>query len=173
MVSPLTIQRNASRAQSEGPRSKRILGVERGPGHYRGRDPVEPRPWRILHALAGGSCISYRGGARGDFHTTPCSIKMNTHRPYSVSISLLSLKYRELFLHACDLRLGNGEWPQPPEVYRKMCAARAVAEVLERFKPEDPERAFVNLAELYDTDVLVNERRLAPLYHAPVEDLSE
>jgi hypothetical protein len=44
---------------------------------------------------------------------------------------------------------------------------------LEWFKPEDPERAFVNLAELYDTDVLVNERRLEPLYHAPVEDLSE
>jgi hypothetical protein len=81
--------------------------------------------------------------------------------------------YKELFLHACDLQLGKGEWPEPPEVYRKMCEARDVAEVLERFKPEDPERAFVNLAELYDTDVLVNERRLVPLYHAPVEDLSE
>jgi hypothetical protein len=81
--------------------------------------------------------------------------------------------YKELFLHACDLQLGKGEWPEPPEVYRKMCESRDVAEVLERFKPEDPERAFVNLAELYDTDVLINERRLAPLYHAPVKDLSE
>jgi hypothetical protein len=81
--------------------------------------------------------------------------------------------YKELFLHAYDLQLGRGEWPEPPEVYRKMCEARDVAEVLERFKPEEPERAFVNLAELYDTDVLVNERRLAPVYHAPVEDLSE
>jgi hypothetical protein len=81
---------------------------------------------------------------------------------------------KELFLHACDLQIGEADrWPEPPEVYRKMCEARAVAEVLERFKPEDPERAFVNLAELYDTDVLVNERRLVPLYHAPVEDLSE
>jgi hypothetical protein len=81
--------------------------------------------------------------------------------------------YKELFLHACELQLGKGEWPEPPEVYRKMCEARDVAEVLQRFKPEDPERAFVNLAELYDTDVLINERRLVPLYHAPVEDLSE
>jgi hypothetical protein len=78
--------------------------------------------------------------------------------------------YKELFLHAYDLQLGRGEWPEPPEVYRKMCEARDVAEVLERFKPEEPERAFVNLAELYDTDVLVNERRLAPVYHAPVEE---
>jgi hypothetical protein len=54
-----------------------------------------------------------------------------------------------------------------------MCEARDPAGVLEQFKPEDPERAFVNLTELYDTDVLVNERRLVPLYHAPVEDLSE
>jgi|SRR5215211_2085188 len=81
--------------------------------------------------------------------------------------------YKELFLHAWDLQLGKGEWPEPPEVYRKMCEARDVAEVLERFKPEAPERAFVNLADLYDTDQLVNERRLVPLTHAPVEDLSE
>jgi hypothetical protein len=81
--------------------------------------------------------------------------------------------YKEQFLHACDLQLGRGEWPEPPEVYRKMCEARDPAAVLERFKPEDPERAFVNLTELYDTDVLVNERRLVPLCHPPVEDLSE
>jgi hypothetical protein len=48
-----------------------------------------------------------------------------------------------------------------------------VAAVLERFKPEDPGCAFVNLAELYDTDALVRERRLVPLTHAPPEDLSE
>jgi hypothetical protein len=28
----------------------------------KGRSPVEPLPWRIIYALAGGSCISYRGG---------------------------------------------------------------------------------------------------------------
>ena len=80
---------------------------------------------------------------------------------------------QEQFLHACDLQLGRGEWPEPPEVYRKICEAKDPAAVLERFKPEDPQRAFVNLAELYDTDLLVHERRLVPLTHAPVEDLSE
>jgi hypothetical protein len=82
--------------------------------------------------------------------------------------------YKELFLHAYVVQLGDAErWPEPPEVYRKMYEARDPAEVLKRFKPEDPERAFVNLAELYDTDVLVRERRLVPLTHTPVEDLSE
>jgi hypothetical protein len=27
--------------------------------------PYEPRPWRIIYALAGGKCMSYRGGAIG------------------------------------------------------------------------------------------------------------
>ena len=65
------------------------------------------------------------------------------------------------------------KWPEPPEVYRKMCEAKDPAAVLEQFKPDDPERAFVNVAELYDTNVLLRERRLVPLTHAPVEDLSE
>lgn len=82
--------------------------------------------------------------------------------------------YKELFLHAYDVQLGDAhKWPEPPEVYRKMCEARDPAAVLERLRPEDPERAFVDVAELYDTDVLVNERRLVPLAHAPPEDLSE
>jgi hypothetical protein len=82
--------------------------------------------------------------------------------------------YKELFLHAYDVQLGDADkWPEPPEVYRKMCEARDPAAVLKRFRPEDPERAFVNVAELYDTHLLVNERRLVPIYHPPVEDLSE
>ncbi len=81
--------------------------------------------------------------------------------------------YKELFLHAYDVQVGNGEWPEPPEVYRKMCEARDVAAVLERLQPEDPERSLVNPANVYDTHVLVNERRLVPLYHPPAEDLSE
>jgi hypothetical protein len=81
--------------------------------------------------------------------------------------------YEELFLHACDVQLGDADkWPEPPEVYQKMCEAKDPAEVLERFKPEDPERAFVDVTQIYDTDVLVRERRLVPLVHAPVEDLS-
>ena len=84
--------------------------------------------------------------------------------------------YEELFMHAYDVQLGEADkWPEPPEVYRKMCEARDPAAVLERFRPEDPGRAFVNLAELYDTDALVRERRLVPLTHASeaTEDLSE
>jgi hypothetical protein len=82
--------------------------------------------------------------------------------------------YKELFLHAYDLEIGDTDnWPEPPEVYRKMCEAKDPAAVLERFRPEDPERAFVNLGELYDTDALVHERRLVELTHAPPEDLSE
>src|SRR5215211_6461710 len=82
--------------------------------------------------------------------------------------------YKELFLHAYDVQLGDADkWPEPPEVYRKMCEAKDPAAVLERFRPEDPERAFVNLAELYDTDALVNERRLVPISYEPPEDLSE
>ena len=81
---------------------------------------------------------------------------------------------KELFAHAYDLQLGRDDnWPEPPEVYRKMCEARDPAAVLEQFKPEIPERAFVNFAELYDTDVLVHERRLVPLAVESVEDLSE
>ena len=82
--------------------------------------------------------------------------------------------YKELFLHAYDVQLGDADkWPKPPEVYRKMCQARDLSEVLERFRPEDPKRAFVNLAELFDTDVLVHERRLVVLSVEPPEDLSE
>jgi hypothetical protein len=82
--------------------------------------------------------------------------------------------YKELFLHACDVQLGDAhKWPEPPEVYRKICEAKDPAAVLERLKPDDPARAFVNPAELYDTDVLVRERRLVLLTHEPPEDLSE
>jgi hypothetical protein len=82
--------------------------------------------------------------------------------------------YRELFLHAYDLQLGMGDkWPEPPEIYLKICQAKDPAAVLERLRPENSQGAFVNPAELYDTDVLVYERRLVPLTHTPVEDLSE
>jgi hypothetical protein len=82
--------------------------------------------------------------------------------------------YKELFLHAYDVQLGDADkWPEPPEVYRKMCEAKDPAAVLERFIPDDPQRAFANPAELYDTDAVVNERRLVPISYEPPEDLSE
>jgi hypothetical protein len=82
--------------------------------------------------------------------------------------------YQELFLHAYDVQLGDAQkWPEPPEVYRKMCEARDPALVLERFRPENPQNAFVDPAALFDTDALVNERRLVPISYEPPEDLSE
>ena len=51
--------------------------------------------------------------------------------------------------------------------------AKAPAAVLEWLNPEDPERAFMDVTQIYDTDILVRERRLVPLYVEPPEDLSE
>lgn len=82
--------------------------------------------------------------------------------------------YKELFLYAYDVQLGMGDkWPQPPEVYRKMCEAKDPARVLARFEPENPQSAFVNPAALFDTDALIHERRLVPISYEPPEDLSE
>jgi hypothetical protein len=82
--------------------------------------------------------------------------------------------YKELFLYAYDVQLGEADkWPEPPEIFRKLCEAKDPAVVLEQLRPEDPGRAFVNPAELFDTDALVYERRLVPLAVEPVEDLSE
>jgi hypothetical protein len=82
--------------------------------------------------------------------------------------------YKELFLHAYDVQLGDAhKWPEPPEVYRKICEAKDPAAVLERFKPENPQSAFVDPAALFDTEALVNERRLVPISYEPPEDLSE
>jgi hypothetical protein len=82
--------------------------------------------------------------------------------------------HKELFMHAFDVQLGDADkWPEPPEVYRKMCEAMDPAAVLERFRPEDPQRAFVNPAALFDTAALVIERRLVPISYEPPEDLSE
>jgi hypothetical protein len=79
--------------------------------------------------------------------------------------------HKKLFLAACAL--GVGEVPDPPELYQKLCQAKGPAAVLERLAPENPEKAFVNPAEIYDRDVLVNERRLVPLVGREPEDLSE
>src|SRR5215218_6119815 len=82
--------------------------------------------------------------------------------------------HKELFMHAYDVQLGDADkWPEPPEVYRKMCEARDPATVLECFKPNNPQSAFVDPAALFDTDALVNERRLVPISYEPPEDLSE
>lgn len=82
--------------------------------------------------------------------------------------------HKELFVHAYDVQLGDADkWPEPPEIYCKMCEAKDPVAVLERFKPENPQSAFVDPAVLFDTDALVNERRLIPISYEPPEDLSE
>ncbi len=83
--------------------------------------------------------------------------------------------YKELFLHACDIQLGEADkWPEPPQVYRKMCEVRYPAAILEQFKFENSQVALLNLAELYYTDAPIHERRLVPLLSVkPAEDLSE
>ena len=79
--------------------------------------------------------------------------------------------HKQLFVHACDLQLGRR--PGPPEVLTKICEARNPAAVLERFKPEHPEQAFVDLSACYETAALVEDRRLVPFEVEPPEDLSE
>jgi hypothetical protein len=82
--------------------------------------------------------------------------------------------HREMFLHAYDVQLGDAaKWPEPPEVYHKICEAKDPAAILERFKPENPQSAFVDPTALFDTDAFVNERRLVPISYEPPEDLSE
>jgi hypothetical protein len=79
-----------------------------------------------------------------------------------------------MFLFAYDCQLGDaGKWSEPPEIYSKIAEARDPRAVLQRFKPENPQGAFVDVAQIYDRDALVNERRLVPLTHTPVKDLSE
>ena len=82
--------------------------------------------------------------------------------------------HKELFMHAYDVQLGDADkWSEPPEVYRMICEARDPATVLECFKPNNPQSAFVDPAALFDTDALVDERRLVPIFYKPPEDLSE
>jgi len=81
--------------------------------------------------------------------------------------------HAELYLHGYDCLLGDAEkWPEPPQILQMLCRAEDPAAVLERFKPENPERAFIKLGDAYDMDALVNERRLVRIFHPPVEDLS-
>jgi hypothetical protein len=84
--------------------------------------------------------------------------------------------YAAMFLHQFDVEVGRGEdWPEPPEIYRKVCEAKDPAAVLARFIPQNLDVAAVNPAALYDLGILVGERRLVPVRHfgTSVEDFSE
>jgi hypothetical protein len=81
--------------------------------------------------------------------------------------------YKEVFLHSmeCGKAEGLSGWPKPPEVYLKMCEAKDPGAVLERFAPSDKPAWFIELP--YEREALIHERRLVPVEHEPVEDLSE
>jgi|SRR5215218_426874 len=82
--------------------------------------------------------------------------------------------YKEQFLHALDVLLGDADkWDEPPEIYRKICEAKDPAAVIEQLESENPQVSLVNVAELFDAEALVHERRLAPISYLPPEDLSE
>ena len=79
---------------------------------------------------------------------------------------------KELFLHSVKCLGADSleDWPAPPEIYMKLLEARAPAAVLASFDPPGGP-AFAEFP--YDRDTLVSERRLAPLFTGPVEDLSQ
>jgi hypothetical protein len=64
-----------------------------------------------------------------------------------------------LFLHWCQcIRAGSAHnWPEPPEVMRKMCEAKDVSRALEEVSGGGTWELLV-----YDAEILVNERRLEP-----------
>ena len=78
---------------------------------------------------------------------------------------------KAIFLHNVECaKAGSAEdRPHPPEVLAKVCEARDPVGVLARLAP--PGTAFAELP--YDQDALISERRLVPVDHEPVEDLSE
>lgn len=64
-----------------------------------------------------------------------------------------------LFLHMCDcLHAGSAHnWPEPPEVVRKLTEAKDVERAIEQLRGEAAYDFLV-----YDIEVLINERRLEP-----------
>ncbi len=95
----------------------------------------------------------------------------------------------ELFMHwyECLGQSSAHDWPEPPEVIRKLCEAKNPEAALGALM--DQQGGFGSL--VYDPEILVNERRLEPRglvsrydprtgeryiddpYDSPLEDLSE
>jgi hypothetical protein len=71
------------------------------------------------------------------------------------------------FLHGMNCLGAVEDWPDPPEVYVKMCEARDPAAVLERLTSAEA------VMFPYDREALISERRLVPGPHEPAQDLSE
>jgi hypothetical protein len=76
--------------------------------------------------------------------------------------------YKAVFLHGIDCLTAESveDWPEPPEVYLRLCEARDLETVLERLTSAP-------IVEFpYDPEILISERYLVPVEHEPVEDLS-
>jgi hypothetical protein len=84
--------------------------------------------------------------------------------------------YKEVFLHSFEC-LGADRpenRPEPPEILKKVSEARDVRAALRQVAGEVERDEAPNFLQLpYDLDVLLNGRRLVPLPHEPVPDLSE
>jgi hypothetical protein len=84
--------------------------------------------------------------------------------------------FKEVFMHGMEC-LGAErpeDRPEPPEVLQKICQARDVRVALRQVAGEVERVEAPNFIQLpYDLDALLNERRLVPLPHEPVPDLSE
>jgi hypothetical protein len=96
----------------------------------------------------------------------------------------------ELFLHWCNCATADSahDWPEPPEIYKKLTVAKDPERALDQVHPSGGNYSFI----VYDPAILVYERRLEPRAliseydpatgkhyprdpweHHPVEDLSE
>jgi hypothetical protein len=66
----------------------------------------------------------------------------------------------ELFDHWCKcIHAGSAHnWPEPPEVMRKLCEAKDVEGVLERILHDNGTFSSI----VYDPEILINSRRLEP-----------
>lgn len=64
--------------------------------------------------------------------------------------------YKEVFLHGINCLKADSlsEWPEPLEVYLKMCEAKDPAAVLERFAPSDKSAWFIDVP--YERDALIH-----------------
>jgi hypothetical protein len=65
----------------------------------------------------------------------------------------------ELFLHFCNCATEGSahNWPEPPEVVRKLCEAKDVERALEKAQGE---ATFYSI--VYEPEILITERRLEP-----------
>jgi hypothetical protein len=101
MVAPPAITRNASRTQKAkaAPGTIGLVKEQRGQGHYKGRDPVEPRPGQsgccsprclILCAVVALMCLRARGGRSSTTRWSSASVSRTSTHSSAYCASLAS-----------------------------------------------------------------------------------